>query len=158
MLPLAPQQAAGAFARQIRCIAPCVARSHAFHGSSLLSAKHREAGRSSAAPPAAITDQPGVLPDEQGNLPHVSVLLNEVLSNLNHMPIKVSARHKQRRKQQDSSLPGEDRFQQMKHSQQVSLLSCSCCCCTGCPDYYQLPSSTYSPFQFVMGWPANLVA
>jgi hypothetical protein len=91
LLQTATHQAAGSLARHIRCITPHVARreqwgsasttTHAATTSS--SAPGAAAGAAAAATPAAAAEQ------EQQNLPHVSVLLQEVLHNLNHMPIKV---------------------------------------------------------------------
>lgn len=90
MLPLAHQQAAGALARNIRYVT-----SHIAHVSSSTQPSARSSNRKSnssvisSTTASAAAAVPGVVQDEQGHLPHVSVLLQEVLENLNHMPIKV---------------------------------------------------------------------
>jgi hypothetical protein len=94
LLQTATHQAAGSLARRLRCITPHVAHNdqwskarcstHAATSSS--SAPSAAAAAAAAAAPAAATE------NEQQNLPHVSVLLQEVLHNLNHMPIKVRPR------------------------------------------------------------------
>lgn len=91
LLPPATHQAAGCLARRLSWITPHVAShnhlnrakcsSHA--GSSSI---HASVSAAAAAVPAAAAAE-----QEQQNLPHVSVLLQEVLHNLNHMPIKVGA-------------------------------------------------------------------
>ena len=93
MLPVVQQQAAGALARQIRRAAPQIARVATWQQQkSSGSISSAVAAISSPASDASVNPNARVLPDEEGHLPHVSVLLREVLNNLNHMPIKVRLR------------------------------------------------------------------
>jgi hypothetical protein len=81
LLPPATHQAAGSLARRLSCVRPHVA----YHNHYNIAICSTHAGSSSSNAPAAA----GAAEQEQQNLPHVSVLLQEVLHNLNHMPIKV---------------------------------------------------------------------
>ncbi|KAF6246279.1 MraW methylase family-domain-containing protein [Scenedesmus sp. NREL 46B-D3] len=95
LLPSATQQAAGTLARRLSCLS-----SHAVHrgewsrtrccnhAASSISSSSISISSSSSSP-AATAMLPAAADQEQQNLPHVSVLLQEVLHNLNHMPIKV---------------------------------------------------------------------
>eukprot|EP00878_Enallax_costatus_P033767 GHUV01037322.1.p1 GENE.GHUV01037322.1~~GHUV01037322.1.p1 ORF type:complete len:201 (+),score=25.92 GHUV01037322.1:218-820(+) len=89
MLPAVQQQAAGTLARQIRNAAPRFARTANWQQLQRYGGTNSaQAAISSPLLATSINAVPGVL-NEQGQLPHVSVLLREVLDNLNHMPIKV---------------------------------------------------------------------
>jgi hypothetical protein len=87
LLQTATHQAAGSLARRLRCITPHVAHNEQW---SRARCSTHAAASSSSVPSATAAAAPAPAAEhEQQNLPHVSVLLQEVLHNLNHMPIKV---------------------------------------------------------------------
>lgn len=88
MLPLAHQQTAAALARNLRHVSPHINVINSWPHRTPSSQQLQRAVGSTAS--SAATAVPAAALDEQGNLPHVSVLLQEVLENLNHMPIKVT--------------------------------------------------------------------